>query len=251
MRTPLVATGDVLYHAPHRRPAAGRAVLRARGLHHRHCRPRTDGQCRAPSQMARQIARLFRGFEDAFARTFEIAEACASRSTSCVMNTRRACAAGKTPRHIWRRWRGRGSFPLPRGDARDCRIDTAAGLTLIDPARLCAVFPHRPRHRPLCPVTGISARGAARPLTPSSRYRLSITAVDPDRIDLLFERFVSPERKEPPDIDVDLEHDRREEVIQSFMPVMAVTALASPATVISYRARSAVRDWARPWGSRS
>ena len=45
-------------------------------------------------------------------------------------------------------------------------------------------------------------------------YRLGITAVDPSRFDLLFERFVSPERGEPPDIDVDFEHERREEVIQ-------------------------------------
>ena len=79
-------------------------------------------------------------------------------------------------------------------------------------------------------------------------YCLAITAVNPTEIDLLFERFVSPERKEPPDIDVDFEHERREEVIQYIYARYGRDRAGIAATVISYRARSAVRDVGKAMG---
>ena len=72
-------------------------------------------------------------------------------------------------------------------------------------------------------------------------YCLGITAVNPSRLDLLFERFVSAERDEPPDIDVDFEHERREEVIQYIYDKYGRDRAGLAATVISYRSRSAVR----------
>ncbi|MGE4012352.1 MAG: error-prone DNA polymerase, partial [Alphaproteobacteria bacterium] len=73
-------------------------------------------------------------------------------------------------------------------------------------------------------------------------YCLGITAVDPDKMDLLFERFVSAARKEPPDIDVDFEHERREEVIQYIYNKYTRERAGLAATVISYRPRSAIRE---------
>jgi error-prone DNA polymerase len=73
-------------------------------------------------------------------------------------------------------------------------------------------------------------------------YALGITEVDPDRLDTLFERFISRERKEPPDIDVDFEHERREEVIQYLYGKYGRDRAALAATVICYRAKSALRD---------
>jgi error-prone DNA polymerase len=73
-------------------------------------------------------------------------------------------------------------------------------------------------------------------------YCLEVTAIDPSESDLLFERFISRERKEPPDIDVDFEHERREEVIQYIYEKYGHDRAAIAATVISYRSRSAVRD---------
>lgn len=73
-------------------------------------------------------------------------------------------------------------------------------------------------------------------------YCLGITEVDPARMQLLFERFLSKERDEPPDIDVDFEHERREEVIQYIYSKYGRHRAALAATVICYRARSAVRD---------
>jgi len=79
-------------------------------------------------------------------------------------------------------------------------------------------------------------------------YVIGITAIDPARMDLLFERFLSEERNEPPDIDVDFEHERREEVIQYIYRRYGRERAAIAATVIRYRARSAVRDVARALG---
>jgi error-prone DNA polymerase len=79
-------------------------------------------------------------------------------------------------------------------------------------------------------------------------FCLGITEVDPDRADLLFERFISPERREPPDIDVDFEHERREEVIQYIYRKYGRDRAGIAATVISYRGRSAIREVSKAFG---
>ncbi|HEX7061546.1 MAG TPA: DNA polymerase III subunit alpha, partial [Woeseiaceae bacterium] len=79
-------------------------------------------------------------------------------------------------------------------------------------------------------------------------FCLGITEVDPDRIHTLFERFISRERNEPPDIDVDFEHERREEVIQYIYGKYGRERAALAATVITYRTRSAVRDVGKALG---
>ena len=79
-------------------------------------------------------------------------------------------------------------------------------------------------------------------------YCLFITEVSPDQISLLFERFISRERDEPPDIDVDFEHERREEVIQYIYRKYSRRRAALAATIITYRARSAVRDVGKALG---
>ena len=79
-------------------------------------------------------------------------------------------------------------------------------------------------------------------------YALRVTAVDAVRHGLLFERFLAPERDGPPDIDVDIESARREEVIQYVYEKHGRTHAAQVANVISYRPRSAVRDAARALG---
>ena len=77
---------------------------------------------------------------------------------------------------------------------------------------------------------------------------LGITSIDPTRSGLLFERFVSAERREPPDIDVDFEHERREEVIQWIYDTYGRHRAALCATIIRYRGRGAVRDVGKALG---
>ena len=79
-------------------------------------------------------------------------------------------------------------------------------------------------------------------------YCLGITEVDPSRFDLLFERFVSPERGEPPDIDVDFEHERREEVIQYIYQRYGRERAGLASAVATYRTRSAIRETAKVFG---
>jgi len=93
-----------------------------------------------------------------------------------------------------------------------------------------------------CREAGILCQGRGSAANSAVCYVLGITAVDPVALGLLFERFLSKERAEPPDIDLDIEHDRREEVIQHVYAKYGRTHAAMVANVIRYRARSAIRD---------
>ena len=95
---------------------------------------------------------------------------------------------------------------------------------------------------------GILCQGRGSAANSSVCFCLGITEVDPDRIDTLFERFISKERNEPPDIDVDFEHERREEVIQYLYNKYGRERAALAATVICYRPKSAVRDVGKALG---
>ncbi|MDH4324426.1 MAG: error-prone DNA polymerase, partial [Betaproteobacteria bacterium] len=95
---------------------------------------------------------------------------------------------------------------------------------------------------------GILCQGRGSAANSAVCYALGITEVDPGRLQTLFERFVSKERNEPPDIDVDFEHQRREEVIQYIYAKYGRERAALAATVICYRPRSAVRDLGKALG---
>ena len=97
------------------------------------------------------------------------------------------------------------------------------------------------RRRILCQGRGSAANSAV-------CYALGITAVDPARSCLLFERFMSPERNEPPDIDIDFEHERREEVIQEIYGRYGRDRAAMVSEVISYRGKSALREVGKAFG---
>jgi error-prone DNA polymerase len=97
------------------------------------------------------------------------------------------------------------------------------------------------RRRILCQGRGSAANSAV-------CYALGITAVDPARTSLLFERFLSAERREPPDIDVDFEHERREEVIQEIYERWGRDRAAMVSEIISYRGKSALREVGKVFG---
>ncbi|HEX7952014.1 MAG TPA: PHP domain-containing protein, partial [Burkholderiales bacterium] len=136
----------------------------------------------------------------------------------------------------------------PGGIPEAVRIDAAKELELITELHYEAFFLTvydivsyaRQRHI-LCQGRGSAANSAV-------CYCLGITEVDPGRMSVLFERFISKERNEPPDIDVDFEHARREEVIQYLYRKYGRDRAALAATVISYRTRSAFRDVGKALG---
>src|SRR5262249_59081882 len=95
---------------------------------------------------------------------------------------------------------------------------------------------------------GILCQGRGSAANSAVCFCLGVTSVDPSRIDVLFERFVSRARKEPPDIDVDFEHERREEVMQYVYQKYGRDRAGITAEVITYRPRSAVRDVGKALG---
>ena len=156
---------------------------------------------------------------------------------------------GKTPQQhlIDETWKG-AAKRYPEGIPGKVRELLEKELTLIDTLKYAPYFltvydivTHARSLNILCQGRGSSANSAV-------CYCLGITAVDPVRINLLFERFLSAERKEPPDIDVDFEHERREEVMQYVYQRYSRERAAIVATVISYRPRSAIRDVGKALG---
>ncbi len=95
---------------------------------------------------------------------------------------------------------------------------------------------------------GILCQGRGSAANSAVCYCLGITSVDPERMDVLFERFVSRERNEAPDIDVDFEHQRREEVLQYLYEKYGRDRAGMTAEVITYRPRSAIRDVGKALG---
>ena len=251
-RTPLVATNDVLYHHHDRRPLQDvlTCIREKCTIHEAGFRLAANAEryLKPPHEMAR----LFRGHEHALARTLEIAEACAfSLDELRYEYPDEPVPEGSTAqKHLEAlAWRGAEDH-YPQGIPLKVRATIARELELIDRLNIAPYFltvhdiVHyaRTRDKPiLCQGRGSAANSAV-------CFCIGITNVDPSAIDLLFERFVSEERKEPPDIDVDFEHERREEVIQYIYSRYGRDRAGLAATVITYRGRSAVREVGKAMG---
>ena len=199
---------------------------------------------------AAEMLRLFRGHEGAIRRTLEIKE----RSGFSLNELRydypdEPVPSGKTPQSHLKdlTWRG-ASKRYPKGIPDNVQKILRNELTLIGTLDYAPYFltvhdivAYAKSRKILCQGRGSAANSAV-------CYCLGITAVDPIEVDLLFERFISMERKEPPDIDVDFEHERREEVIQYVYERYGRERAGIAATVITYRSRSAVREVGKVMG---
>jgi error-prone DNA polymerase len=145
-----------------------------------------------------------------------------------------------------------GPADVSRGRTR--RIDTAARALVEHELALIAELGYEPYFLTVFDIVrfarrrGILCQGRGSAANSAVCYVLGITEVDPARMSMLFERFISRERNEPPDIDVDFEHQRREEVIQYLYARYTRERAALAATVICYRPRSALRDLGKALG---
>ena len=241
---PMVAVSDALYHHPERRPLQdvvtcirercriGEAGYRLEANAERHLKP--------PAEMAR----LFADHPEALARTLEIAQACSfSLGQLHYEYPDEPVPPGRTPQEYleektWERarWRYAGDIPA------------AVEATLHEELRLIAKMEYARYFLTLFDVVefarsrGILCQGRGSAANSAVCFCLGITAVDPSKHRLLFARFISENRGEPPDIDVDFEHERREEVIQHLYDRYGRDRAAICATVIHYRPRSAIRE---------
>jgi len=249
-RTPLIACNDVHYHTAARRPlqdvltcirehcTIDEAGFRLAANAERHLKP--------PAEMAR----LFAAYPQAVTRTGEIAERCRfSLDELCYEYPAEPVPEGRTPQEELERLTWEGAAGRYGG-----RVPEKVKGLLAHELGLIGSLGYAPYFLTVHDIVrfargrGILCQGRGSAANSAVCYCLGITAVDPDRLDLLFERFVSAERREPPDIDVDFEHERREEVIQYIYEKYGRERAGLAATVISYRAKSAIREVGKALG---
>ncbi|WP_057882817.1 error-prone DNA polymerase [Tsuneonella troitsensis] len=248
----LLATNDVHYHAPERRPlqdvmvairhkttvdAAGHLLF---GNAERHLK--------GPAEMAALFAR----WPHAIAAAREVADACRFTLDELQYEyPQEIYPDGMTPQAFLEgeTWKG-AEWRYPNGLPDTVRTTIQRELVLIGKLDLARYF---------LTIKDIVdyARGVEPPILCQGRgsaansavcYCLGITSVDPAKHALLFDRFISEERKEPPDIDVDFEHERREEVIQHIYRTYGRHRAGLCATVIHYRPRMAIREVGKAMG---
>ena len=248
--TPLVATNAVLYHAPHRRPLQDVLTCVRKHTTINEAGYRLQANAERHLKRPEEMVRLFRGYEEAVARTVSIMEACRFSLDELVYEyPDEPVPPGTTPQaHLEAlTWEG-AAWRFPEG------IPDKVRATITRELQLVAELSYAPYFLTVHDIVlfarsrGILCQGRGSAANSVVCYCLGITAVNPTEVNLLFERFVSHARKEPPDIDVDFEHDRREEVIQYIYTRYGRDRAGLAATVISYRARSAVRDVGKAMG---
>jgi error-prone DNA polymerase len=250
LRVPLVATNDVHYHAPERRRLQDvLTCIRERCTIHEagwRLAANAERYLKAPDEMARLFAR----HPDALARTQEIVSACAFRLDELRYEYPEEVAAGgrgarEELEHLVREG---AAGRYPGGVPAEVQAQIRHELDLIAQLGYEPYFLTVHDIVKFAQANGILCQGRGSAANSVVCYCLGITAVSPERCGLLFERFISAARNEPPDIDVDFEHERREEVIQYIYEKYGRDRAGLAATVIRYRARGAIRDVGKALG---
>ncbi|MDZ4860722.1 MAG: error-prone DNA polymerase [Candidatus Hydrogenedentes bacterium] len=246
----LVAGMEVLYHTPARRSLQDVLTCIRHGVTlstaGRMIRPNAEHALRPPHG----FGMLYEDDPGAVMRTEEVAERCTfSLAEIRYRYPMERLPDGRTCGEWFRTLTMDGARERYAGDIpEDVRRQIDKELALIHDLEYEGYFLTMHEIVRYCRHHDILCQGRGSAANSVVCYCLGITAVDPVRMGLLFERFLSRERAEPPDIDLDIEHDRREEVIQHVYTKYGRTHAAMVANFIRYRARSAVRDVAKVLG---
>lgn len=247
---PMVAVNDVHAHTPARRPLQDVLTCIRLGctIHEAGYRLQANGErhLKTPAEMAR----LFHDYPESLARTVEIADACTfSLDQLRYVYPADSMPGGHTPQQELVRQTERGmQGRYPDGVPEKVRNQVGHELSLIAELNYAPYFLSVYDLVNFADKCGILCQGRGSAANSAVCYCLGITSVDPATIDLLFERFVSAERDEPPDIDVDFESGRREEVIQYVYEKYGRERSGMTATVITYRTKSALREAGKTLG---
>ncbi len=247
---PLVAVNDVHYHRAGRRRLQDVLTCIREG-----CRideaglrlfPNAERHLKSPADMAV----LFRAYPQALARTLEISDACRFDLDSLRYEyPEEPIPPSETAQSYLERltWE-KAAERYPAGVPDKVQALLRRELTLIERRAFAPYFltvhdivAEAARRGILCQGRGSAANSAV-------CFVLGITAVDPNESELLFDRFISEAREEPPDIDVDFEHERREEIIQYLYQRYGRDRAGLAATVITYRGRSAIGEVGKVMG---
>ena len=249
-KIPLLATNDVLMHAPERRALADVVACIREGVKIDDAGRLLAANAERHLKDAFEMARLFREAPEALEETIGFLDGLKFSLDELKHNypdeLREGYSTSQEALEAFTRDGARTRYPdgvppniaqaLAHELALIARLDYAPYfLTVHDIVRFAR-------------SQGVLAQGRGSAANSAVCYCLGITAVDPSRIDLLFERFISADRGEPPDIDVDFEHERREEVMQYIYRHYGRERAGLAAAVTTYRTRSAIREVARTFG---
>lgn len=249
-RLPLLASGNVLYHHPARMPLQDVLTATRYGTTVAQAGSWRQRNAERHLHTLDEIARVFASLPEALARTRDVADRCTfSLDELRYEYPEELAPQGQTPAEYLAQlaWKGaRKRYPQGVPDKVHRLLDHE--LSLIRELRYEAYFltvwdlvRFARRRNILCQGRGSAANSVV-------CYCLGITSVNPQNLDVLFERFVSRERNEAPDIDVDFEHERREEVLQYLYDKYGRERAAMTGVVITYRSRSAIRDVGKALG---
>jgi error-prone DNA polymerase len=250
MCVPLLAVNDVLYHEPARRELQDVVTCIREHLTIDKAGKLLEANAERHLKSPEEMTRLFRDAPDAIAETTHFADRISFSLSQLKYNyPEEPVPKGRTPDEYLRELTWTGAHKrYPDGIPDSVRVTLEKELALI------AKLEYAPYFLTVRDIVGfararnILCQGRGSAANSAVCYVLDITAVDPAQNDLLFERFISQERKEPPDIDVDFEHERREEVIQDVYKRYGHDKAALTATVICYRPRSAIREVGKVFG---
>lgn len=254
-KIPLIALGDVLYHKPKRRFLQDVITCIREGETLTTIGTKLEANAERHLRSTDEMLRLFKGYEELVTRTAELF----GRVNFSLDELKYQYPDDPTFEEL-------GGKPTPSQAALEQLTQIGLQRRYPDgaPQKVLDAIEHETtliRKLDYAPYfltvydmvrfarsQGILCQGRGSAANSAVCYCLGITEVDPDMVDLLFERFISEERNEPPDIDVDFEHERREEVIQYIYGKYGREKAGLAATVVTYRARSAIREVGKVFG---
>lgn len=246
---PIVAAARPLYHHSDRKPLLDVLHCIRRGITLDDAGSELGANGEQPLRNEEEMRRLFAHHPEWIEQSARIAATCDFDFSQLKYHFPCEIEPGQTPdeRLAELTWEGVGRR-YPQGIDETLRAQLNKELRLIRKLEVAPYFlstyqivEMARRRKILCQGRGSAANSAV-------CFMLGITAVDPSRSQLLFERFLSVERAEPPDIDIDFEHERREEIIQEIYQKFGRDRAAMVSEIISYRGKSALREVSRVFG---
>jgi error-prone DNA polymerase len=249
-QVPLIAVNDVLYHHPDRRPLQDVLTCIREKLVIDHAGRRLAANAERFLKPPEEMARLFHDVSDAVEETGRLsAELTFSLDELKYEYPDESVAGFATPQEALAHLAYEGANRRYAGQLpQKIRDSIEHELALIAKRHYAPYFLTVYDIVKFARSQNILCQGRGSAANSTICYCLGITEVDPNQHDLLFERFISSERDEPPDIDVDFEHERREEVIQYIYERYGRERAGIAATVICYRGRSAIREVGKAFG---
>jgi error-prone DNA polymerase len=246
---PVLASARPVYHDKERQRLSDVMQCIRLGTTLSQAKTRIASNAQAYLRSAAQMRRLFRDQPEWIERTGEVASELQFKLGELHYYFPCQTPAGETPDEYLKQlsWKG-AHWRYPGGIPEKVKHQIDNELRLIRRMEVAPYFLSTWEVVEMARSRGILCQGRGSAANSAVCYVLGITAVNPDCSNLLFERFMSEERKEPPDIDVDFEHERREEVIQEIYSRYGRERAAMVSEVICYRRKSALRDVSKVFG---